>query len=229
MSIYVISDLHLSNNEDKPMDIFGDSWKDHVSRVKQDWEQKVKEEDVVILGGDTSWALKPEEAVADLSLLDTLPGKKVIIKGNHDLWWQSLRKNKALFPYLEFLQNDFYPYGEYAICGTRGWACPNEGYFTQQDQKIYLREIQRLELSLSKAKEGGYNKLIVVLHYPPTNEKFEPSGFTELIQAYGVEKVVYGHLHGEDSFPLGLQGKVEGVDYYLTSMDYLNCNLFKLL
>ncbi len=230
MSIFVIADLHLSLSVDKPMDIYGGQWINHVERVRDNWLKFIKEEDTVIIPGDISWGLRLSEAMEDLKWIAELPGEKVLFKGNHDLWWNSIGKLNKLFSNLTFIQNTFFETKSYKICGSRGWTCPGESGFTPQDQKIYQRELGRLRLSLeSAAKSGESNKEIIgVLHFPPTNEKLESSGFTALFEEFGVKKVVYGHLHGKDAYKNGLQGIRKGIEYRLTSCDKLKCLPFEL-
>jgi len=231
MSIYVISDLHLSLSEKvhKPMDVFGYAWVNHTERLKTNWEATVSKNDTVIIAGDISWALKLDEAVADLNWISGLPGKKVIVKGNHDLWWASIKKLNDLYgDELCFIQNDFYEAEGYAVCGSRGWVCPDDEYYSQHDEKIYNRELMRLRASLESAKKAGFSKIIGALHFPPMNDKFNKSGFTELFNEFGVEQVFYGHLHSEDGFRRGFQGNMDGVEYKLVTLDYLKCNLLKV-
>jgi len=229
MTIYAIGDLHLSGNSDKPMDIFGDQWSDHANKIKDSWLKKVSNNDVVLIPGDISWAMNLEEAMVDLEWISDLPGKKYLIRGNHDYWWSSITRLNSLFDSIGFIQNNFFTYKEYAICGTRGWNCPNHYKFTDHDEKIYLREVSRLEMSLNAAKKSGYDNLIVMLHYPPTNDKLEPSLFTEVLEKYNVEHVVYGHLHGQISYAAGLKGIHNNVNYHLTSCDYAEFEMVKIL
>ncbi|HEY5525545.1 MAG TPA: metallophosphoesterase, partial [Clostridium sp.] len=196
MALYAISDLHLGFNEDKPMDIFGEKWTGHPEKIKNNWIKKVNKEDTVLIAGDISWAMSSDSSGIDLQWVEELPGKKILSRGNHDYWWNSITKLNALFENTKFLQNNYYSYEDYAICGTRGWTCPGGDKFTEKDKKIYLRELIRLRLSLDEAKKNGFSKFIVMLHYPPTNERFEESDFVKIIKEYGVEKVIYGHLHG---------------------------------
>lgn len=231
MSIYAIGDLHLSLGEgiDKPMDIYGNQWVRHVERLKNNWIHKVDSEDTVILAGDISWALKFDEAKADLDWLHRLPGKKIIIKGNHDLWWTGIQKMNAIYDDIIFLHNVSHMVDDLAICGSRGWICPGSDGFTEADSKIYQRELLRVGRSLEDAKAKGAKEIIGVLHFPPTNDKIQPSGFTELFAAAGAKTVVYGHLHGSDTYHKGLQGNFNGVDYKLVSLDYLNCDPYQLI
>jgi hypothetical protein len=229
MSIYVIGDLHLSFSTDKPMDIFGSNWDKHEQKIKEDWENKVTNDDLVLLTGDISWALKLEEAHQDLKWIDQLPGRKIIIKGNHDYWWSSLSKMNDLFESIDFIHNNYYQYKDYAICGSRGWICPNDSQFDEHDEKIYEREVGRLRRSIEMAIKDGFDQIIVMMHYPPTNDSFETSKFTQLFEEYGIQRVVYGHLHTQESFQAGLKGEVNGVEYLLTSCDYLDFKVKKIV
>lgn len=210
------------------MDVFGENWTNYDKKIAESWKENVKEEDIVLIPGDISWAIKLSDAMVDLKWIDDLPGKKILLKGNHDYWWSSLTKMSELFESISFLYNNFYSYKDYAICGTRGWNCPSESNFSLDDEKIYKRELLRLKLSLDAAKANGYTKFIVMTHYPPTNDKKEPSGFTEIFEQYGVEKVVYGHLHTRGSFGASIQGDFNGVEYSLVSCDYLDFNLKRI-
>lgn len=228
MALYAISDLHLALSGDKPMDIFGEHWSKHDEKIKENWISKIKEEDTVLIAGDISWAMKSDESEEDLKWIESLPGRKIISKGNHDYWWGSISKLNSMFSNTKFLQNNFYEYGDYAICGTRGWICPGGDKFTAHDEKIYNRESIRLKLSLDEAKKKGFSKFIVMLHYPPTNERFEESEFTKICSEYRVEKVVYGHLHGK-CLNRVLEGEFNGVNYIMTSADFLDFNPKKIM
>ncbi len=229
MAIYAIGDLHLSGHSDKPMDIFGDHWIGHENKIKASWLEKVKENDAVLIPGDISWAMTLEKAMIDLGWIACLPGTKYLIRGNHDYWWKSITKLNLLFDSMNFIQHNSFIYMKYAICGTRGWLCPNDYNFTNHDKKIYLREANRLEMSLKSAKRQGDKEIIAMLHYPPTNEKLEPSLFTEIFEKYNVGHVIYGHLHDETSHNCGLQGTYNGVNYRLVSCDYLNFGLERII
>lgn len=200
MKIYAIADLHLSGNPPaKPMDIFGSRWQNHWQKIQTDWRQKVSDHDIVLLPGDLSWAMRWQEAMVDLTEIIALPGRKILIRGNHDYWWQTVSKmNKAVDnDQLIFLQNNFVSAGDWAICGSRGWICPGDKDFKATDLVIYQREIGRLRLSLEAARQAGHNQIIVMLHFPPTDSSFRPTGFTELLNEFAVQICVYGHLHGE--------------------------------
>lgn len=229
MDIYAIGDLHLSASVSKPMDIFGGKWQDHDAQIKENWKRLVKEQDMVLIPGDISWAMTLEEALSDLEFIHELPGQKIFIKGNHDYWWQSVSQLNDLYQDMYFLQNTSYPIGDYGICGSRGWTCPGEIELDKHDTKIYNREVKRLELSLEHASKLGCKKMIVMLHYPPTNEKKDPSLFTKLFEQYPVEQVVYGHLHGEESFDKSLRGVHRGINYTLVSADAISFCPYKII
>ena len=222
--LYAIADLHLSNDPsigDKNMDVFGGAWQDHDKRLRDIWLRLIEPEDTVIIAGDISWALKLGEALADLEWLDRLPGTKLLLRGNHDLWWTSLKKMGGLYGSIRFIRNDSCELENCAVCGTRGWICPGEPEFSEEeDRKIYEREIIRLEMSLKSASGCG-KEIIAAMHFPPMNRRLEPSGFTELFKAYGVKRVVYGHLHGVSVFKNGPQGEIDGIEYSLVSLDKL--------
>ena len=225
MSIYAIGDLHLSEDGSKPMDVFGDQWTNHKNQIEKNWLKKITEEDAVLIPGDLSWAMKFSEVEVDLTWLEGLPGQKFIIRGNHDYWWSSINKMNRIYDSLFFIQNNAFIYNDVIIAGTRGWLSPNDRSFTDHDQKIYLREIERLKRSLQdamKLKENPEQKVIVLLHYPPTNDQKEPSLFTKVIEEFKVDYVVYGHLHGKESFEASYKGKIKDVEYILVSSDYIN-------
>ncbi|HCJ01549.1 MAG TPA: serine/threonine protein phosphatase [Clostridiales bacterium] len=224
--IYSISDLHLGSCVDKPMDVFGKKWEGHFDKIRLDWMKKVREEDVVLLAGDLSWAMTLEEVKQDLAALAALPGKKVLLKGNHDYWWQSISKVKGILPENVYaLQNDVLRLGKYLICGSRGWTSEKQ---TEEDKKIYDRELIRLELSLSamskERKEGDV--VIGMTHYPPFDVSLENTPVTDLFTKYEVEKVVYGHLHGNAYAKRKVF--IHKTAYYLTSCDLLDFALAEI-
>ncbi|MFS8665247.1 MAG: metallophosphoesterase [Limnochordales bacterium] len=224
MRIFAIGDLHLPGGQDKPMDVFGPGWADHPQKIRRAWLEVVGAGDVVLMPGDLSWAMTLEQVQGDFQYLATLPGRIVLIRGNHDYWWSSISKvRRALPPNVTALQNDhlLLPRG-WAVCGTRGWTVPgSSGFRPDEDMKIYLREQQRLELSLKSALQAGAERLIVMLHYPPTNERHEPSGFTRLMEAYPVVHCVYGHLHGA-ARRQALTGQVGSIRYHLVACDAID-------
>lgn len=224
MNVYAISDLHLSFDTDKPMDIFGASWENYTEIIKENWSQIVKEDDIVLLAGDLSWAMTLQDALNDIKYIAALKGKKVIIKGNHDYWWGSISRLREALPQNVYaLQNDSIKIGDYVICGTRGWTCPEGDNLSEQDQKIYNREALRLEMSLknmSKIRNEG-DTAISLMHFPPFNSRREQSLFTQLFQKYNIDSVVYGHIHGSVSRADKYIEKC-GIKYYLTSCDMLS-------
>lgn len=220
--IYAISDLHLSLDGNKPMEVFGGGWKDYLNQVEASWSALVREEDTVLLAGDLSWALKLENAKADFTFLDRMPGQKVIIRGNHDYWWSSYNKVcLAVPPSVHPLQNNAYRIdGEgVVVCGSRGWLIADDKS-TDEDKKIYNRELIRMQMALDDAvrirREG--DRLFVMTHYPPFGLNFAPTEMTALFSRYGVEKVIYGHIHGKASY-YELMRTIDGVIYVLTSTD----------
>ncbi|MBR4283926.1 MAG: metallophosphoesterase [Anaerotignum sp.] len=222
MALYAIADLHFSFSTNKPMDIFGEHWKNHSQKIIDNWKNIVTEEDTVLLPGDLSWGMRIDEAAADLDVIYSLPGRKILLGGNHDYWWKSSSRLEACYPGMRFLKNDFDTYENWAVCGTRGWLCPNDVRFTEQDKKIYEREQVRLRLSLDAAMRNGAENIILMMHYPPMNDKKEDSAFTELFKEYPIRKVVYGHLHGEASHATGFEGERYGVEYELVAADYID-------
>lgn len=230
MKVFSISDLHLDINNTKPMDIFGPVWKNYLDKIVASWNALVSDDDVVILAGDYSWAMKLEEVVPDFEFLNTLKGYKIIIRGNHDYWWSSLTKVRDVLPPKTYaLQNDAIKIGEYIFCGNRGWLIPEGKNNTEENHKIYNREIIRLELSLKSAKKLQQNneKIIFITHYPPFNNKVEPSIYTKMLEEYGVYKVVFGHLHGYVN-PKMLKNNINGIEYYLTSCDAVKNQLVEI-
>lgn len=232
MAIYILADPHLSfaPGLDKPMDVFGTRWTDHAARLEENWRQMIAGEDTVVIGGDISWGLKLEEAACDLDWISRLPGYKVLVRGNHDLWWKGVTKLNQMYDSIRFLQNDhFFAEGTY-ICGTRGWLTPDHDDFGEGDEKIYRRELLRLEASLQSARKAGAEgpDILGVLHYPPVSDPSCRSGFQELFEAYGVREVCYGHIHGEDGFRTAVRGEIRGVFYRLVSLDHLNCRPLRI-
>lgn len=230
MNVYAISDLHLPGGDKKPMDIFGEHWINHFKRIEEDWLARVNACDIVLLPGDISWAMQLEQAMQDLLALGSLPGHKVLLRGNHDYWWSSItRLRNALPDGMYALQNDSLRLGTAIICGTRGWLCPEGGTLSSEDERVYRRELQRLELSLQHAakRQEAETWTIAMLHYPPITENTRDTEVTALLEAYGVRDVVYGHLHGA-----GLQnaftGEHRGVRYHQVSCDGLGFRLYQV-
>ncbi|MCI8760357.1 MAG: serine/threonine protein phosphatase [Clostridia bacterium] len=235
MSIYTIGDLHLSFHEDKPMGIFGENWEGHEEKIKKDWIEKVKEEDIVVIPGDFSWSTYLKDTYYDFSYLNNLPGKKLILKGNHDYWWTTLTSMRNFleenqFKNIDFIYNTAYEFENYIIAGTRGWGQNEEG----EDQKLLKREVARLELSLKKANELNENQekeILVFLHYPPLIHNNiinnEMSEFVKMMKKYDIKKCFYGHLHST-SIREAIEGNYYGIDFKLVSADGLDFQLFKI-
>lgn len=227
MKIYAISDLHLSINNPKPMDIFGENWDNYVELIVKNWNRKVKEDDVVLISGDVSWAMNLNEALPDLEFISHLKGSKVIVKGNHDYWWHSLTALRQVLPSNFYaIQNDAIRFDGVVICGSRGWMPAEDGKFkTADDEKLYKRECLRMELSLKSAKEimQEGDILIVMTHYPVFNSRFQSNEMSALFEEYGVNKVIYGHLHNSEK-KQKLKFTKHKIQYYLTSCDHLRHN-----
>ena len=227
MALYAIGDTHLSLGSDKPMDVFGGGWTGYVDKLRRGFEA-VKPEDTVVLCGDISWGMSLEEAREDFAFLDNLPGRKLLMKGNHDYWWTTAQKMRRFFQEngfstLELLHNNCYFYGGVALCGTRGWFYEEDR--GEHSAKIFNRELIRLEASL---KAGGVGEKFCFLHYPPLYQGYRCQEIIDLLERYGVTRCYYGHLHG-GSHRLavsGLQGKVE---YHLVAADYLGFQPEKIL
>lgn len=230
MKVFAISDLHLSTADPKPMDVFGGGWSDYWSIIENDWREKVSDDDLVLIPGDISWAMHIKEALPDLGLIGKLKGKKVLLRGNHDYWWNTIGKVRAALPDgMYAVQNDCLRFDNFLVCGTRGWTCPDKGELSAQDKKIYLRETQRLKLSLEQMSKmrREEDKVVCMMHFPPFNVRREDSEFTKLFIQYGVNCVVYGHLHGKDC-RADLHFSKFGADFYLTSTDLAEHKLTRL-
>ena len=226
MIVWAISDLHLPARQ-KPMDIFGPHWLNHFERIREDWLEKVSEEDVVLLPGDLSWAMHLEEALEDLERIGALPGRKILLRGNHDYWWSSIgRVRRTLAEGCHALQNDSLMLDGLLFAGSRGWTIPAEADGESDDARIYRRERQRLELSLKSARSRSETApLIVMMHYPPRLEGAQ--GFSDLLAQYGAQDVVYGHLHGA-GLSGAVRGEVDGIRYHQVSCDGLDFKLERI-
>lgn len=233
MSIYVIGDLHLSFGVDKPMNIFGDNWENHEEKIRTNWIKMVTDEDTVILPGDFSWAMKLEESVKDFEFLNSLPGKKLLSKGNHDYWWNSLKKMRKFiednnFQNIDFIYNNSYLVEDRIIVAIRGWITNSA---SPEDYKILRRENERLILSIKDGieKYGNDKEIISFIHYPPFYKQMVPNeiNFENTLKEYGIKRCYYAHLHGE-GHKEAIEGILNGIRYQLVSSDYLNFNLIKL-
>lgn len=231
MKVFAISDLHLSINSNKPMNIFGPVWENYLEEIEQSFNENVTDDDLVLIAGDISWAMKLSDAKADLDYLAKFKGKKVIIKGNHDYWWSSISGVRALLPNNVYaLQNDALRFDNVVVCGSRGWTVPEVSHKTPEDEKIYKRELIRMELSLKSALalKQENDTLIVMMHYPPFNSKLEENDFTKLFEKYGVDIVVYGHLHSYDK-KQRLITYINNIKYYLTSCDLIGNKVIEIV
>lgn len=248
MSVWALGDLHLSFGvPDKAMDVFGNQWKDHPEKIRAQWTKLINQDDLVLIPGDISWAMHPEQAKADLDWIDALPGTKVMIRGNHDYWWSSLKKVEAILPpSIHIIQNNIYRWNDVAIGGARLWDSPEYSFQDyihfienkranpltkvedpEEAQKIFERELGRLELSLKQLPKSGIT-LIAMTHYPPISADLTPSRVSALLEKYGISLCVFGHLHNvkPDALPFGTKGNTK---YVLTSCDYLNFTPVQLL
>lgn len=230
------------------MYVFGENWRDHYMRIEEAWREEVAEQDTVIVLGDISWALKTEDAIPDLEWIHALPGKKILIRGNHDLWWHGVTNLNALWrDEILFLQNtcvmldgfetmiekdgESLSVSRICVCGSRGWALPGLDEYGKSDEKILAREVLRLKLSLDNAVKAGAEAIICALHFPPAVAPSFVSPFTELIEASHVPVIhaVYGHLHTPGAFRKGIKGNRRGIEYSLASADFLDFRLLRIL
>ena len=228
MALYAIGDLHLCLGAPKPMDIFGGAWVGYMDKLKEGMSV-LTEDDTTVLLGDLSWALDLPNAKADFAWINEIPGKKIILKGNHDYWWSTVAKfNKFCaengFENLNLLNNNCFEYGDFAICGTRGWFFEEEKS-GQHDEKVFKRELIRLEASLQAA---GERPKLVFLHYPPRYKGYECPEILALLSKYEVRRCFYGHLHG-GSHKLAMEGTWAGVDFRLVAADYIGFKPYKVM
>lgn len=219
MALYAIGDLHLSLSSSKPMDVFGGAWVGYVEKLRRGFLH-ISPKDTVVLCGDISWGMSLAESKSDFDFLEALPGKKIIIKGNHDYWWATASKMQQFFAAngfesLQVLHNNCCLYENLALCGTRGWFFEED--MKKLDQKVFNRELIRLETSL---KAAGDREKVCFLHYPPCYQGYRCEPIIDLLERYGVKRCYYGHLHGA-SHRLAVQGMREGIEYRLISADYL--------
>ncbi len=229
MKTFAIGDLHLPGGGIKPMDVFGAHWERHFERICEDWCARVAEQDVVLIPGDISWAMHQAEAEADLQSIGRLPGRKILLRGNHDYWWSAIGRVRAALPGgMYALQNDALVLENQVFCGTRGWTLPGEEPMVPDDARIYAREVLRMRMSLEAARRIAPKlRMTVLMHYPPTGEKRAESAFLSLAREFGAARLVYGHLHG-----VGLRhavaGECGGVYVHQVSCDGLGFRLLDL-
>ena len=230
MAIYVIADLHLSFSQDKPMSIFGENWEGHSEKIKNNWISKVKPEDTVVLPGDFSWAMYLQDTYKDFEYLNSLPGKKLLLKGNHDYWWTTvtnmrnfLEENK--FKNIDFIYNNSYLVENKILTGTRGWNLLD----TENSSKMIKRESIRLQLAIEDGikKYGDDKEIIVFMHYPPISNTNKKSEFLKILKQYDIKRCYYGHLHGK-SHQDAVEGIVDGIEFKLISADYINFDVIKV-
>ena len=228
MSIYTIGDLHLSFKNPKPMNIFGKNWENHEEKIKKDWMSKVKETDTVIHPGDFSWAMHLKDTYLDFEYLNSLPGKKIMLKGNHEYWWTTITNMKKFleennFKNIDFIQNNCIEVEDKVICGTRGWTLNQD---TDNSKKIIAREAIRLELSIKDAITKN-KEIIVFMHYPPITKENFNTEFMRILKKYNIKRCYYAHLHG-NSILDSVEGIVEGIEFKLVSADGLDFKLLKI-
>lgn len=233
LALYVIADLHLSFAQPKPMSIFGNNWLNHEEKIKKNWKEKVKPDDTVILSGDFSWATYLEDTYKDFSYLNDLPGKKILLKGNHDYWWTTIKNMKKYleennFSNIEFLHNNSYCIENKIIVGTRGW-----NLLEDINGKMLNRETIRLKISIEDGinKYGENKEIIVFMHYPPVTSnnllQNQYMDFINLMEQFNIKKCYYGHLHG-NSHKDAVEGNVHGIELKLVSADYLDFHLLEI-
>lgn len=231
MALYAIGDFHLSFTANKPMDIFGTEWKNHVKKIEKYWKRRITQEDTAVITGDHSWGRNLAEAKEDLAFIEALPGRKILLRGNHDMFWDAKKTrqlNEQFAEKLFFLQNNFFTYQDYALVGTKGY-CYEGKDSVEHFLKIRDREVERLKVSFEAAKAAGYEKFLMFLHYPPTTIGENQSPFTLMAESYGAEKVIYSHCHGRERYDDSFKGYVNGIEYKLVSGDYLKFKPEKIL
>lgn len=222
MALFAIADLHLSLGTDKPMDIFK-GWQDYSTRLGNNWRNLVTDNDTVVVSGDISWAMRLEECYEDFKFLDSLPGTKILLKGNHDYWWATKKKIEEYlesngFSTIKILFNNSYTVEGVTICGSRGWYYDAD---TEADIKVISREVGRLKLSLDSAKKSDTTP-VVFLHYPPVYNGLECEEIMETLISYGIKECYYGHLHGSHTHKNAVTGLYKGINMHLISTDYVN-------
>lgn len=238
MALFAIGDLHLCyNNPEKSMDVFGDVWKNHEEIFKANAEKMITDTDTLVLVGDHTWGRKLKDCEKDFEYIENLSGRKILVRGNHDMFWNAKkteRLNREFEGKLSFLQGNYYTYQDYALVGTKGYTFEGPFYLDSNGniigwdkenaakaEGLVEREYYRLKEGFEKAAADGYQKFIMFLHYPPTNVLQEESCFTKLAEEYKVEKVIYAHCHGESRYHDSIEGNFHGIEYSLVSGDYL--------
>jgi predicted phosphohydrolase len=228
--LFALADLHLSGTGDKPMDVFGELWRDHSRRMAEAWDSSVQEGDTVLLPGDLSWARNVREAEADLRWIENRPGRKLLLKGNHDSWWPSLtRLGEILSERCEVLQNNALEFGEWVIVGARGWTSPDDPFAEPGDERIFRRELGRLRASIEDARRrfGRARPRLAMVHYPPWLEGQQPTEVVDLLQDAGVRVCVYGHLHGDDH-ARAVVGARRGIEFCFVAADAVGFRPYRI-
>lgn len=226
MSLYVIGDLHLTfSDPSKTMEVFP-GWENYQERIEKNWLETVKPEDTVVIAGDLSWGMSLQQAEPDFRFINGLPGRKLILKGNHDYWWVTKKKMETFFAEngfdtLKIIHNNHYAYENYGICGTRGWVNGTDGSRDVQDEKVLKREVQRLETSIKSAVEAGLEPL-VFMHYPPIFASNFNYDILEILYRYNIKECYYGHIHGRSAHELCVKNTYDGVNFHLISGDYIH-------
>lgn len=226
MSLYVIGDLHLTfSDPSKTMEVFP-GWENYQERIEKNWLETVKPEDTVVIAGDLSWGMSLQQAESDFRFINGLPGRKLILKGNHDYWWVTKKKMETFFAEngfdtLNIIHNNHYAYENYGICGTRGWVNGTDGSRDVQDEKVLKREVQRLETSIKSAVEAGLEPL-VFMHYPPIFASNFNYDILEILYRYNIKECYYGHIHGRSAHELCVKNTYDGVNFHLISGDYIH-------
>lgn len=229
MKIFAIADLHFDHKKEKPMDVFGDNWENHEEKIIENWVNTVSNEDLVLIPGDISWALRLDDALEDFLKIENLPGIKIIGKGNHDYWWSTSTKLDNLgLKTIKFLKNNFYKFNDVVIFGTRGWDTMEEHSKEVSNEKIFLRELNRLKISIESAKRESA-KIIVMLHYPPFNSDGLPNEFFNLMKSYNTDICIYGHLHGTEGHKNVREGLIDNMIVHCVSSDYMDFKLKRIL
>ena len=230
MSIFAIADLHLSGDPPfKPMDRFSPAWTHHWDKIRTHWQNSVNPEDTVLIAGDTSWASKWQDALHDLSSIAELPGRKVIVRGNHDYWWGTVGKmSREISNAFFFLQNNYYLAEGWAICGSRGWITADDPLFRPEDAPIYQHEVARIRTSLLAAQTANHRRVLLMMHYPPVYQLDNNNGFTDLIREFSIEICVFGHIHG-DGAHMAPQGDLKGAACHLVACDALDFTIKKIV
>ena len=230
MAIFTIADLHLSFNTNKPMNIFGTNWENYEEKIKKDWQEKVTEKDLVVLPGDFSWAMYLDETEKDFAYINSLPGKKILLKGNHDYWWSTVTSMKNYikeknFENIDFLINNSYEFENKIIVGTRGWALTEDA----EDKRLTQREVARLELSIKSGIEqyGTEKDIIAFMHYPPITKNNLNTEYIKILKKYNIKRCFYGHLHAS-AIQDAIEGNIDGIEFKLVSADGLDFKILKI-